>query len=178
MLATLVSHIPFAADEPFRVIELGSPDGELAESILNRFPHATLVAFEHSESGRRNSVTRLAPFGGRAHVRKYDVASLDWWDVMFGADLVLSVLQLQRLNDAKKRYLFKAVADRLSPRGTFLIADSVEPALLHQLIWLKHAGFAVADCFWLFERHAVFAGFKQAPAIPGEGSAPQPPADN
>lgn len=178
MLATLVSHIPFAADESFRVVELGSRDGELAESILNRFPHATLIGFESSEAGRQDSATRLARFGGRAQVRKFDLASLDWWDVMFGADLVVSALQLHRLNDAKKRYLFKAVADRVSPRGGFLIADSVEPALLHQLIWLKHAGFAVADCFWLFERYAVFGGFKRAPATPGEGSAPQPPAGN
>ena len=178
MTAALVSSVPFDRDAAVQFVELGSGEGQLAAALLDAYPRATLVALDGSESMRARAALRLQPFGQRVRIRQFDVRALDWWDVMFGADLVLSVLQLQRLNDAKKRYLFKAVADRLSPRGTFLIADSVEPALLHQLIWLKHAGFAVADCFWLFERHAVFAGFKQAPAIPGEGSAPQPPADN
>lgn len=176
MLATLVSLIPFATDETFRVVELGSGDGELSEHILNTFPQATLMACEGSQLERERSRTRLGPFGSRAQVRKFDIAALDWWDIMFGADLVVSALRLHQLNDAKQQYLYKAVADRLSPRGAFLIADSVEPALLHHLIWLKHAGFSVVDCFWLFSRHAVFGGFKQTPATPGPTSAQRPPA--
>ena len=46
---------------------------------------------------------------------------------MFGADVVVSSLCLHHLNDAKKRYLYKAAADRLSPRGALLIADLIEP---------------------------------------------------
>ena len=37
-------------------------------------------------------------------------------------------------------------------------------ALFHQLVWLRHAGFAAVDCFWLLAGHAVFGGFKQAGA--------------
>jgi hypothetical protein len=32
-------------------------------------------------------------------------------------------------------------------------------ALLHHLVWLKQAGFAAAECVWLFAGHAVFGGF-------------------
>jgi tRNA (cmo5U34)-methyltransferase len=60
-------------------------------------------------------------------VRAFEMASLDWWDVMFGADVVVSSLCLHHLNDAKKQYLYKAVADRTSPRGAILIADLIEP---------------------------------------------------
>ena len=39
----------------------------------------------------------------------------------------MSSLCLHHLNDAKKQYLYKAIADRLSPGGAFLVADLVEP---------------------------------------------------
>ena len=143
---------------------------------------------------------------------------------MFGVDLIVSSLAMHHLNDAKKQYLYKAVAERLSPGGALLIADLVAPqhpaaleaaaerwdalvreqaealgtpelferfldkrwnhfrfpdasdqpsALMHHLVWLRHAGFAAVDCLWLEAGHAVFGGFKLAGA-----SAPQPRAGN
>jgi len=34
-------------------------------------------------------------------------------------------------------------------------------ALFHHLVWLKHAGFAAVDCWWMFAGHAVFGGHKK-----------------
>ena len=34
-------------------------------------------------------------------------------------------------------------------------------AIFHHLVWLKHAGFAAVDCWWLFAGHAVFGGFRR-----------------
>jgi tRNA (cmo5U34)-methyltransferase len=215
MVATLVSAVPFSADEPLKILELGSGDGRLAEALLTVFPRATLTALDGSESMRRDAAARLALFGERARVAAFDLAALDWWDRMFGADLIVSSLCLHHLNDAKKQYLYKAAAERLSPRGTVLIADLIEPqhpaarrvaadqwdaqakrqadalgapelfqrfvegrwnhfrfpdpadqpsALFHHLVWLRHAGFSVVDCFWLNAGHAVFGGFRQAEA--------------
>jgi trans-aconitate methyltransferase len=212
MMRTLVTAVPFVADEPLRIVELGSGEGQLAAALLEAFPHSTITALDGSESMRAHTTARLAPFGARARVRPFQIASLDWWDVMFGADVVVSSLCLHHLNDAKKQYLYKAVADRLSPRGALLIADLIEPmaasaqqvaadqwdgsakaqadaldrpelferfreaqwnhfrfpdamdqpsALFHHLVWLRHAGFAAVDCFWMYAGHAVFGGFKQ-----------------
>lgn len=36
--------------------------------------------------------------------------------------------------------------------------------LFDQLTWLKAAGFATADCFWLQAGHAIYGGYKAAPA--------------
>jgi tRNA (cmo5U34)-methyltransferase len=120
---------------------------------------------------------------------------------------------VHHLNDAKKQYLYRAVADRVSARGALLIGDLIDPthasvrhaaadewdraaqvqaenlgrselftrfldarwnyfrfpdptdrpsALFHHLVWLRHAGFAAVDCFWLYAGHAVFGGFKQS----------------
>jgi tRNA (cmo5U34)-methyltransferase len=219
---TLLAAVPFTPQESLKILELGSGEGLIAEALLTRFPQATLTALDGSESMRREASARLAPFGARARVAAFDLPALDWWDRLFGMDIVVSSLCLHHLNDAKKQYLYKAVADRLSTRGALLIADLIDPqhpaarqvaadrwdalareqaaamgapdlfqrflderwnhvrfpdavdqpsALLHHLVWLRHAGFAAVDCFWLDAGHAVFGGFRQAGA-----SAPRPPA--
>jgi len=127
MIAALVSASPFVADEALKILELGSGDGVLAEAFLARFPRATLTALDGSESMRRKATARLSAFGDRVRVAAFDVAALDWWDRMVGADLVVSSLCLHHLNDAKKQYFYKAAADRLSARGALLIADLVDP---------------------------------------------------
>jgi trans-aconitate methyltransferase len=127
MTATLVAAVPFARDEPVKMLELGSGDGRLAEALLTVFPRATLTALDGSESMRRDTTQRLALFGDRARVATFDVASLDWWDRMFGVDLVVSSLCLHHLNDAKKQYLYKAAAERQSARGAMLVADLIDP---------------------------------------------------
>lgn len=39
--------------------------------------------------------------------------------------------------------------------------------LFDQLIWLKIAGFAVVDCFWLQAGHAIYGGYKMGPGQAG-----------
>jgi len=60
-------------------------------------------------------------------------------------------------------------------RNHFRFPDPMDQpsALLHHLVWLRHAGFAAVDCVWIEAGHAVFGGFKQA-----GGSAPPLPADS
>jgi tRNA (cmo5U34)-methyltransferase len=212
MMATLVSVVPFAAEDTFRIVEIGAGEGQLADALLECFPRATVLALDGSESMRKATVARTARFGGRVTVRPFELATVDWWDVMHGAQLVVSSLCLHHLTDAKKQFLYKAVAERLAGRGALLVADLIEPlhpsarrlaaeswdanaraqadaagapeqfvsfvagrwnhhrfadpmdrpsALLHHLVWLKHAGFAAVDCFWLFAGHAVYGGFKE-----------------
>jgi trans-aconitate methyltransferase len=127
MAASLVAAAPFDGGEPLKILELGSGDGRLAEALLTVFPQATLTALDGSASMRAETSSRLALFGDRARVAAFDVAALDWWDRMFGVDLIVSSLCLHHLNDARKQYLYKAAAERLLPRGAFLIADLVDP---------------------------------------------------
>jgi tRNA (cmo5U34)-methyltransferase len=188
MVAALISAAPFAADDELRIVDVGSGDGAVAEALLLRFSHATLMTLAGSEPSGAAAAARIARFGERAKARPFEIAALDWWDLMFGANLIVSSLAIHHLNDAKKQYLYKAAAERLAPRGALLIADRVqsqhphamppEPgthvsALFHQLVWLRHAGFVAVDCFWLLDGVAVFGGFKQA-----EASTPRPPADS
>jgi tRNA (cmo5U34)-methyltransferase len=165
LLAALVDAIPFASSDTFKIVEIGSGDGRLTEALLERFPHATIVALEGSESERFGLSVRLARFTERIDARPFTIDALGWWDVMVGAGLVVSLLQLHALNDAKRRYLFKAAAERLSDDGALVVGDRLQPqTLLHHLVWLKHAGFAAVDCYWMSAAHAVFGGIKRAGA--------------
>ena len=40
--------------------------------------------------------------------------------------------------------------------------------LFDQLAWLREAGFASVDCFWLLAGHAVYGGFKQGAGASGD----------
>ncbi|MEO8259215.1 MAG: class I SAM-dependent methyltransferase [Acidobacteriota bacterium] len=128
MIATLVAAAPFAADDAIRIVDIGAGAGHLADVLLECFPRATLLALDGSESMRQAITARTAGVGDRIQVRDFALDALDWWDVMHGADLVVSSLCLHHLNDAKKQYLYKAIAERLTKRGALLIADLIEPA--------------------------------------------------
>ena len=213
MIAAITAGVPFAQSRAIRILDLGAGEGLLSEALLTKFRAATLTALDGSESMRAAANSRLQAFGDRARVAAFDLASLDWWDRMFGADLVVSSLAVHHLNDAKKQYFYRAAADRLADAGALIIADIIEPqhpaaraaaadrwdalaraqaaaydapelfaryqeerwnhfrypdaadhpsALLHHLVWLRHAGFAGVDCLWMDAGHAVFAGFKPA----------------
>lgn len=215
MMAAILALIPYGTVETFKVVEIGAGDGRLAAALLDCFPRATLLALDGSESMRTGAARLLQQFGNRVDIRSFELTTLDWWDLMHGAGVVVSSLCLHHLNDAKKQYVFRAAAERLLPRGAFLIADIVEaqhpaarrlfeeswetvareqadasgtperldsfhrqqwnhfrfpdPAdhpspLFFQLVWLKHAGFAIADCFWAAAGHAVYGGFKTVDA--------------
>ena len=153
----LVQAVPFTAADAFRIVQLRAGDNALTGRLRDAFPRATIK-------------TLGDPF---------DAASLGWWDVMFGADLVVAPFIMAALTDAKKQYLYKAIADRVSPHGGALVLDRVEQghsALLHQLIWLKHAGFATVDCRWLVDGVAVFGGFTPTrPATSTDAGDTAPP---
>ena len=127
-MASLLTLLPFKSDEAFRVVELASGEGYLAQALLTAFPKATLLALDLSEEMRAIAQQRLAPFGDRAQVAAFDMAAHDWYGQLDKSDAVLSSLCIHHLDAGGKQALFAAVGERLSRRGAFLIADIVEPA--------------------------------------------------
>ncbi len=126
--AALLTLLPFRSDDTFRVVELASGEGRLAQAILSAFPNATYLALDISQVMRDETAQRLAPFAGRAQVAAFDMAASDWYAQLQDADAVVSSLCVHHLDAAGKQALFAAVVERLSPRGAFLIADLVLPA--------------------------------------------------
>ncbi|MEZ4669832.1 MAG: class I SAM-dependent methyltransferase [Anaerolineae bacterium] len=126
-MAALLILIPFGRNETFRAVELASGEGKLAQALLTIFPNATLLALDGEESMRQATSERLSRFGERAAVAAFDMKATNWYEQLVGADVVYSSLCIHHLDGAEKQALFKAIVQRISKRGAFLIADLVHP---------------------------------------------------
>lgn len=125
-MATLLMLIPFAPDEAFTAVELGSGEGRLSEAMLRAFPRARTVALDGSEQMREASQKRLVVFGDRFEVRPFDILKTDWLDSL-DVQVAVSSLCVHHLDGLGKQGLFAALAEKMEPRGALLIADLVEP---------------------------------------------------
>lgn len=126
-LATLLTLIPFKQSEAFRVVELASGEGYLSAAILEAFPKSYVLALDYEESMRDATKKRLESYGRRAAVGVFDIQQIDWFDRIQGANLVMSSLCVHHLDSDGKKRLFRAVRERLSTHGAFLLADLVMP---------------------------------------------------
>lgn len=126
-LAALLTLIPFAPTDPFRVVEIGAGEGWLSAALLTCFPQAAVTALDGSAEMRAAAQTRLAAFGPRAAIHPFELAADDWYAHLDNAELVVSSLCLHHLTGEEKRRLFAEIVGRLPARGALLIADLVAP---------------------------------------------------
>ncbi len=72
--------------------------------------------------------------------------------------------EAQALAQTGSRRLFEQFAG--TEWNLFRFPDPIDKPspLFDQLTWLKAAGFAVVDCFWLQAGHAIYGGYKAAPS--------------
>jgi tRNA (cmo5U34)-methyltransferase len=127
-IATLLTLVPYAADDVFRIVELACGEGLLAAALLTAFPHAQYLGLDGSDSMRAATASRLAAFGARAATAAFDLAATDWLTHADGAGVVVSSLAVHHLPDDAKRALYRAACPRLSDDGALLLADLVAPA--------------------------------------------------
>ena len=163
--------LPFAADEAFTVVELGSGEGILSHTIALAFPHARIVALDGSESMRRAASARLIGSGDRVIVAPFELESSDWHLHLDGADAVVSSLAATwdedvgtmavELGDPSLEELFRSTEWNI-----YRYPDPMDrpSPLAAQLDWIEQAGFTAADCFWMEAGHAIYGGYK-----PGAG---------
>ncbi len=126
-IAALLTLLPFGASSAARVVELGCGEGRLSAAVLHAYPRARILALDGSPEMLNTARGRLAPFGPRASVAEFDLASQDWWPMLEGADAVLSSLAIHHLDGPLKQRLFSAVGSHLQHHGALLIADLIEP---------------------------------------------------
>ena len=134
-LAALAALAPFAAGDEFAIVELACGEGLLAAALLQAYPKARYLGLDGSDSMRRETAARFAPYGGRATIAPFDIGSPDWLPRAEGAGLVVSSLCVHHLDGASKRGLFASVYQRLAPGGALLLADLVEPSRAEARAW-------------------------------------------
>ena len=145
----ILAAIPFAADRPFRIVDVGGGSGRLVERLLARFPAASAIVMDQSQPFLELAAKRLAAFDGRAACLQRRLQD-DWLEDVAPVDLIVSSSAIHHLEPAEKQTLFRKCVAALAPGGVFINGDEHRPeadddyrALLVQ--WDEHMHAAIAD---------------------------------
>lgn len=128
-LHTLVDLFSWPADQPIRVLDLGAGYGAVTETILNRYPQASVVWVDGSAAMQEHAEPRLAQYGQRVELFLRDLADPAWSVALPGPfHAAVSAIALHHLTDPRKQALCREVYALLLPGGLFLNNDVVAGA--------------------------------------------------
>ncbi len=145
-LHTLVDLFPWATDDPIRVLDLGAGYGAVTETILSRYPHATVVWVDGSHAMLEHAQARLAQYGQQVQLLARDLADPLWAVDLSGPfHAAVSAIALHHLPDTRKRQLCREVFGLLQPGGLFLNNDVIEGAPELRRYFMPVADRAIQD---------------------------------
>jgi tRNA (cmo5U34)-methyltransferase len=122
MLQALISAIPFDADSPIQVLDLGCGTGTLAKHILQAFPLAHVTCLDFSEQMIGMAQAKLADFSRVS----YRVQDFREYAPAHPYHAIVSSLALHHLvTDDEKKAFYQKVFQSLLPGGCFYNADVV-----------------------------------------------------
>ncbi|RPI92972.1 MAG: class I SAM-dependent methyltransferase [Chloroflexi bacterium] len=128
MLRALISAIPFEADSPIQVLDLGCGTGTLAQHILQAFPRAHITCLDFSEQMIGMAQVKLADVDRVS----YQVQDFRDYAPANGYHAIVSSLALHHLiTDEEKQAFYQKVHQGLLPGGCFYNADVVLGASQH-----------------------------------------------
>ncbi|HET8522065.1 MAG TPA: methyltransferase domain-containing protein [Thermomicrobiales bacterium] len=120
--------IPAETNDQFTGVEIGTGAGWLCEAILRRYPRATMIGLDGSETMLHATRDVLAPFGSRFDLKQFRLEDPTWrTDLPEGLRCIVSSLVIHHLEGPDKARLFRDLFAKLAPGGALLIADVVEP---------------------------------------------------
>ena len=138
-LQTITDLIPPLAG-PAPILELSCGEGLLSETVLQRFPTATLHGYDLSPAMLEQAKIRLASFGNRFAPRQFDLTSSAWRSRELQFHAVVSSLTIHHLDGPEKLRLFLDLYQMMRPGGVLVIADLIAPT--------RPLGTAVAAQAW------------------------------
>lgn len=123
---TIASVVPPSSD-PVHLVELCCGEGLLAEALAERFPAATVHAFDRSKIMLSETKRRLDRFPDRFEIRRFRLTETEWREFPWPVHAVVSSLAVHHLDAPAKRTLYRDMAAALAPSGALVICDLVEP---------------------------------------------------
>jgi len=154
-----VDALPFKAEEPFQVLDLGAGTGFLSQFILKKFAQAQVTLMDFASEMLAQAQQR---FAGSNQVQ-YCVADYVRSDLPGAYDAVVSSLSIHHLRVKEKKDLFSKIFQVLRAGGIFVNADNVKgptPALdkLYKEQWsyqVLHSGLSEERIKEAFERTKI-----------------------
>jgi tRNA (cmo5U34)-methyltransferase len=105
---------------PASILDLGTGTGETLRQVARHRPAATLVGVDESEA-MLAAARALLPTADLRVARLQDELPEGPFDV------IVSALAVHHLDPREKADLFRRIAERLAPRGRFVLGDVVVP---------------------------------------------------
>jgi SAM-dependent methyltransferase len=148
-LDALVGAVPFAADAPIEVMDVGGGSGIVTAALLDAFPAARVTMIDFSAQMLARAQERLAGRGSAIKYMQCDLQDAAWPQKAGGPfDLAVSGIAIHNLKDlAAMAACYEAVHGLLKPGGAFLDYDHFDKfggVPLHQHS-MKVAGFATVE---------------------------------
>lgn len=113
--------------EPAYILDLCCGEGLLTCALLDKFPECQVYGLDGSPKMIAHVEKALAAYGTRFKARLFDLAANDWREFSFPIHAVVSSLAIHHLDGLEKQMLFKDMASLLTPGGSFIIADLIQP---------------------------------------------------
>ena len=127
-LSLLPRLVQRAADEPLRVLDVGTGQGLLAALLLDAFPAAVAVGLDGSEPMREIAADRMAAYGERFQFVMGDFVGGELPPEARGPfDVVVSSRAIHHVPSAAKQLLYAAIHRSLAPGGAFFNLDGARP---------------------------------------------------
>ena len=138
-IATICAAIP-PADGPVDMVELCSGEGLLTRALLERFPRATVHAYDLSPTMLASTREKAGEHAARLRTHEFRLEAADWRRPDFRPHAVVSSLAVHHLDGPQKQALFRDLHAMIAPGGVFVLADLMAPA--------RAAGVAIAARMW------------------------------
>ena len=127
-LRVLQALLPQTSNTDYRILELGAGTGIITELLLERFPHASVVAVDGAEKMLRKAQSKklIAENAHRTECMLADFSSSSWVSHITGQfNLVVTVDALHHLTHDRKRELYQEIYDAIVQGGQFFISDHI-----------------------------------------------------
>lgn len=125
-IAAVLGLIPDPGDG--LLVDLCCGEGLLSRALLDRFPHARVLALDLSPTMLAQARATCADHAGRFDTRPFDLADRSWRSFPEPVRAFVSSLAIHHLDGPGKRQLYRDLAAALAPGGALVIADLVQPA--------------------------------------------------
>lgn len=120
----MLDQISTDQNSPLTILDLGAGNGIVAGIVLEHFPNSTATLVDFSVPMVEKGQVQLESFNGRFHYEMWDMNVGNWPEILQGPfDAVVSSAALHHLENHRKEWLIREVAERLVPGGVFANYD-------------------------------------------------------
>jgi tRNA (cmo5U34)-methyltransferase len=118
--------VRFHCPQPQRILDLGSGDGILLQTLMEEFPNASGHAVDFSPLMLEQAQHRLREYGERTTTLEADLQNPAWKESLDGSfDVIVSGLAIHHLPDERKRAIYREIFELLTTGGVFLNNEHV-----------------------------------------------------